>query len=90
VKRTADAARYEVDTRVHRLEEVLRALVAKGELEDLTVEDEPLENVIAEIYASKNAAEAGSTIVGSTIVGSAHVGSARGARKDLAEGGGGA
>ncbi len=66
VKRTADAARYEVDTRAHRLEEILRALVAKGELEDLTVEDEPLENVIAEIYASKNAVEAGSTIVGST------------------------
>ena len=50
VKRTADAARYEVDTREHRIEEVLRALVERGEVEDLTVEDEPLENVIAEIF----------------------------------------
>jgi len=50
VKRTADAARYEVDTRVHRIEDVLRALVERGEVEDLTVEDEPLENVIAEIF----------------------------------------
>jgi ABC-2 type transport system ATP-binding protein len=50
VKRTADAARFEVDTRVHRIEEVLRALVERGEVEDLTVEDEPLENVIAEIF----------------------------------------
>jgi len=29
---------------------VLRALVERGEVEGLTVEDEPLENVIAEIY----------------------------------------
>jgi ABC-2 type transport system ATP-binding protein len=50
VKRTADAARYEVDTRVHRIDEVLRALVERGEVEDLTVEDESLENIIAAIY----------------------------------------
>jgi len=50
VKRTADAARYEVDTRVHRIEDVMRMLVERGEVEDITVEDEPLENVIAEIF----------------------------------------
>ena len=50
VKRTADAARFEVDTRAHRIEELLRALVELGEVEDLTVEDESLESVIAAIY----------------------------------------
>ncbi len=50
VKRTADAARFEVDTKAHRIEEILRALVELGELEDLTVEDESLESVIAAIY----------------------------------------
>jgi len=50
VKRTADAARFEIDTRVHRIEEVLRALVERGEVEDITVEDESLESVIAEIF----------------------------------------
>jgi ABC-2 type transport system ATP-binding protein len=53
VKRTADAARYEVDTRKHRIEEVLRALVERGEVEDLTVEDESLESIIAAIYEAE-------------------------------------
>jgi ABC-2 type transport system ATP-binding protein len=51
VKRTEDAARFEVDTRRHRLEEVIRALVDKGEILDLTVEDEPLEDIIADIFS---------------------------------------
>jgi ABC-2 type transport system ATP-binding protein len=50
VKRTETAASYVVDTNEHRLEEVLRALVGRGELEDLTVEDEALEDIIARIY----------------------------------------
>jgi ABC-2 type transport system ATP-binding protein len=52
VKRTETAASYVVDTREHRLEEVLRILVGRGELEDLTVEDEALEDIIARIYRS--------------------------------------
>jgi ABC-2 type transport system ATP-binding protein len=57
VKRTETAASYVVDTREHRLEEVLRALVGRGELEDLTVEDEDLEDIIARIYKDEGAAE---------------------------------
>jgi ABC-2 type transport system ATP-binding protein len=53
VKRTPTAASYVVDTREHRLEEVLRALVGRGELEDLTVEDEDLEDIIARIYEAR-------------------------------------
>jgi ABC-2 type transport system ATP-binding protein len=58
VKRTESAASYVVDTNEHRLEEVLRALVGRGELEDLTVEDEALEDIIARVYASSAAQEA--------------------------------
>lgn len=58
VKRTALAASYEVDTRKHSLAEVVRALASRGELEDITIEDEPLENVIASIYATKSGSEA--------------------------------
>jgi ABC-2 type transport system ATP-binding protein len=56
VKRTETAASYVVDTNEHRLEEVLRALVGRGELEDLTVEDEALEDIIARIYGASGAA----------------------------------
>lgn len=55
VKRTDRSARYEVDTRVHALRDVVRALADRGELADITVEDEPLENVIAGIYAARDA-----------------------------------
>ncbi|HTX73142.1 MAG TPA: ATP-binding cassette domain-containing protein [Rectinemataceae bacterium] len=58
IKRTADAARFEIDTRKHRIEEVLRLLVERGEILDLTVEDEPLENIIAGIFSGGNEAEA--------------------------------
>jgi len=57
VKRTETAASYVVDTRERRLEEVLRALVGRGELEDLTVEDESLEDIISRIYQSKPGGE---------------------------------
>ena len=58
VKRTATAASYEVDTRKHSLAEVVRALASRGELEDITIEDEPLESVIAAIYGAGSGAEA--------------------------------
>jgi len=38
--------------------EIVRALAEKGEILDLTVEDEPLENIIAAIFAARTGAEA--------------------------------
>jgi len=58
LKRTEDAARFEIDTRVHRIEDVLRRLVERGEILDLTVEDESLENIIAEIFTSRSEEDA--------------------------------
>jgi ABC-2 type transport system ATP-binding protein len=58
LKHTELSARYEVDTNVHSLAEVVKALASRGELEDITIEDEPLENVIATIYAARSGAEA--------------------------------
>ena len=51
-------ASFEVDTRSHRLPEIVRALAEKAEILDLTVEDEPLENIIAAIFAARTGAEA--------------------------------
>lgn len=58
VKSTGRAARYEVDTTRHELGEVVRALAARGRLEDITIEDEPLENVIAGIFSAESASDA--------------------------------
>ncbi len=58
IKRTELSARYEVDTNEHSLAELVKALASRGELEDITIEDEPLENVIATIYAARSGAEA--------------------------------
>ncbi|HUX37369.1 MAG TPA: ATP-binding cassette domain-containing protein [Rectinemataceae bacterium] len=58
VKRTADAASFEIDTRSHNLPELIAALAGRGELLDLTVEDEPLEDIIAEVFRGGNAEEA--------------------------------
>ncbi|MBN1519346.1 MAG: ATP-binding cassette domain-containing protein [Spirochaetales bacterium] len=58
LKRTEQSARYEVDTNRHALRDVVRALAERGELVDITVEDEPLENVIEQIYAARSGAEA--------------------------------
>ena len=52
------AASFEVDTRRHRLPEVIKALVEKGEVLDLTVEDEPLENIIASVYEARSGEDA--------------------------------
>jgi ABC-2 type transport system ATP-binding protein len=58
VKHTKDAGNFVVDTRSHNLQEVIRALVEKGEVLDLTVEDEPLEDIIAEVFQGSTAEEA--------------------------------
>lgn len=50
LKHTEDAGSFVVDTRKHNLQEVIRALVDRGEVLDLTVEDEPLEDIIAEVF----------------------------------------
>ena len=62
VKQTPTSARYEVDTTKHSLREVVRALASRGELEDITIEDEPLEEVISRIYAARSGAEASASI----------------------------
>lgn len=58
LKRTADAAKFEVDTTQHNLQAILQQLVEQGEVADVTVEDEPLENVIADLYRSRSKEEA--------------------------------
>jgi ABC-2 type transport system ATP-binding protein len=57
-KATPTAARIEVDTRKSGIAEVLKALVSLGEVADITVEDEPMEEIIADIYRSRNEEEA--------------------------------
>ena len=47
------AASFKMDTRAHRMPEVIRALVDRGEVLDITVEDEPLENIIAAIHEAR-------------------------------------
>lgn len=57
-KAASCSARIEVDTRESPIAEVVKRLVAAGEVADISIEDEPLENIIAEIYRSKNRQEA--------------------------------
>ena len=59
VKRRASEAHatvLEVDTKLTRVEQVIAAALADGGIEDVTIEDPPMEEVIAEIYASTHAA----------------------------------
>ena len=42
----------EIDTRETRIETVIAAALALGGIEDVTVEDPPMEEVIHEIYAA--------------------------------------
>jgi ABC-2 type transport system ATP-binding protein len=42
----------EVDTRVARVEQVIGLALAQGEIEDVTIEDPPMEEVVHEIYAA--------------------------------------
>jgi ABC-2 type transport system ATP-binding protein len=64
VKHTDRSASFEVDTRRHTLQEVVNKLSALGELEDITIEDEPLENIIADIFASRSQQSARGVTVG--------------------------
>jgi len=43
---------FDVDTRVTRIERVVAAALALGGIEDITIEDPPMEEVIHEIYAA--------------------------------------
>ena len=52
----AHATILEVDTKLTRVEQVIAAALADGGIEDVTIEDPPMEEVIAEIYASTHAA----------------------------------
>lgn len=58
IKKAEDAASYVVDTRKHNLQSVIRALVERGEVLDLTVEDEPLEELISEVFKGENVEQA--------------------------------
>lgn len=49
-KAGADSARFEVDTRTHRIQDVIAGLAARGEVADITIEDEPLEDLVADLY----------------------------------------
>jgi ABC-2 type transport system ATP-binding protein len=54
VKRPSDAhtSVFEVDTRVARVDQVIALALAQGGIEDVTIEDPPMEEVVREIYAS--------------------------------------
>jgi ABC-2 type transport system ATP-binding protein len=43
---------FEVDTRVARVDEVIAKALAEGGIEDVTIEDPPMEEVVREIYAA--------------------------------------
>ncbi len=58
VKQTPDAASFLVDTRSHNLQALMTDLVRLGEIVDLTVEDEPLEDLIADIFRAKTEGDA--------------------------------
>jgi ABC-2 type transport system ATP-binding protein len=48
----AHATVLEVDTRIVRVEQVIAAALADGGIEDVTIEDPPMEEVIHDIYAA--------------------------------------
>ena len=50
IKTDQTAARFEVDTKTQSLQKLISSLSALGEISDLKVEDEPLENIIAEYF----------------------------------------
>ena len=43
---------FEVDTRIARVDAVIEAALAQGGIEDITIEDPPMEEVVRAIYAS--------------------------------------
>ena len=44
----------EVDTRLVRVEQVIARALEAGGIEDITIEDPPMEEVVREIYASSH------------------------------------
>ncbi len=54
VRRPSDAhtSVFEVDTRIARVDAVIEAALAQGGIEDITIEDPPMEEVVRAIYAS--------------------------------------
>jgi ABC-2 type transport system ATP-binding protein len=50
VQVSADSAKIEVDVRRHRIQEIVATLAAAGDVADITIEDEPLEDLIADLY----------------------------------------
>lgn len=58
IKQTGIAASLSVDTRVQPIGAVISALTGGGNVADITVSDPPMEDIIADIFASRN--EAGS------------------------------
>jgi ABC-2 type transport system ATP-binding protein len=54
VRRPSDAhmSIFEVDTRVARVDQVIELALAQGGIEDVTIEDPPMEEVVREIYAA--------------------------------------
>lgn len=54
LKGTDQSASFVLNTNENSLQHFIGRLSALGELEDITVEDEPLENIIADIYASRS------------------------------------
>lgn len=58
IKSTPEALKLEIDTRSHSLTDVVARLGALGEVSDLNVEDEALENLIADLYSAQTKEEA--------------------------------
>jgi ABC-2 type transport system ATP-binding protein len=58
-ERTPHKTVLEVDTTTTRVEAVVQAALAAGRLEDMTVEDPPMEEIVQAIFASGRAAPAG-------------------------------
>ena len=52
-KSTDISARLSVDTRICSIDGVMRWLIAQGGVADITVEDPPMEEVIASIFQQK-------------------------------------
>ena len=56
VKERDYSARIEVNTKKHRLHDIMEQLIAAGNVLDITVSDQPLEDIIAGIYRSPEVA----------------------------------
>jgi ABC-2 type transport system ATP-binding protein len=57
VQVSADSAKIEVDVRRHRIQEIVATLAAAGDVADITIEDEPLEDLIADLYRTTTVEE---------------------------------